>query len=418
MKQPRGAGSLWTALHRSVFGVVGRIVDLLLVAVPPGRRATIAGWPDTEGNSIEVLRRLLIADDRPVTWLVADISMAPFWALSDISAAKNLQLRRKRSIGGIFAYLRSDVVFFTHGLYQSRPSRRGRVFVNLWHGDGPKGHRLPGGTTIACDVLVSGTQLWGHLKANQFAGHDLRILVVGNPRIDQYDRPAPAAALRLLGLEPDRPIVAWLPTFRSALRVGPRAGWKDVGDEARGAPGGAKPHWRTVAAAAAERGVQVVVKPHPLDHESYEEYGFLALNDRALADAGVGLYQLLARADALITDYSSVWTDYLVLDRPLAFYMPDYAAYENGRGFNIDNLPDVIPGPVLESTEDWLGWIDKIAEHTDLWAGQRAHSATSIGLVQSLGASQRVLDAVLGADQIDVCLSGEAGAAVLHGDST
>ena len=34
---------------------------------------------------------------------------------------------------------------------------------------------------------------------------------------------------------------------------------------------------------------------------------------------GTTLYGLLARSSALVTDYSSVWTDYLTLDRPIAF---------------------------------------------------------------------------------------------------
>ncbi|PSU14314.1 teichoic acid biosynthesis protein F [Photobacterium gaetbulicola] len=52
-------------------------------------------------------------------------------------------------------------------------------------------------------------------------------------------------------------------------------------------------------------------------------------------------------SDALITDYSSVFFDYAILNRPIFFYMYDRAVYEKDvRGFYIDIDQD-LPGPIF-----------------------------------------------------------------------
>lgn len=52
-------------------------------------------------------------------------------------------------------------------------------------------------------------------------------------------------------------------------------------------------------------------------------------------------------ANALITDYSSVFFDYAILNRPIFFYMYDRELYEKDvRGFYIDIDHD-LPGPIF-----------------------------------------------------------------------
>jgi CDP-glycerol glycerophosphotransferase len=51
---------------------------------------------------------------------------------------------------------------------------------------------------------------------------------------------------------------------------------------------------------------------------------------------------LLIASDALITDYSSVMFDFMLLDRPCFIYAPDYGEYvkkERNTYFKIDELP-------------------------------------------------------------------------------
>ena len=60
--------------------------------------------------------------------------------------------------------------------------------------------------------------------------------------------------------------------------------------------------------------------------------------------------ELMLVSDVLVTDYSSAIYEFALLGRPMAFFAPDYDAYEKERGFYFDYRTGV-PGPVFETTD-------------------------------------------------------------------
>ena len=71
----------------------------------------------------------------------------------------------------------------------------------------------------------------------------------------------------------------------------------------------------------------------------------------------------LYHSDALITDYSSVWIDYLILQRPLLFYyVDDYEKNDVGVLYDIKEEP---PGPICYSENDLFVEIQKIKLNYD-----------------------------------------------------
>lgn len=55
--------------------------------------------------------------------------------------------------------------------------------------------------------------------------------------------------------------------------------------------------------------------------------------------------ELLLVADMLITDYSSVFFEYLLVDKPIVFFAPDYESYYEKRGFYLNYRE--LPGQVV-----------------------------------------------------------------------
>ena len=81
--------------------------------------------------------------------------------------------------------------------------------------------------------------------------------------------------------------------------------------------------------------------------------GAVILTNDELAAAGVQLYELIGASSGLLTDYSSVWIDYLSLDRPIGFVVPDELGYAAGRGFTPpDALDSVCPGVRLVDIDE------------------------------------------------------------------
>ena len=66
--------------------------------------------------------------------------------------------------------------------------------------------------------------------------------------------------------------------------------------------------------------------------------------------------ELMLVSDVLVTDYSSAMYEFALLERPIAFFAPDHAAYEGERGFYLD-WPDDLPGPVFETTDGLAAWL-------------------------------------------------------------
>ena len=90
--------------------------------------------------------------------------------------------------------------------------------------------------------------------------------------------------------------------------------------------------------------ITVVVKPHPQDAESRRIPGALVVTNDDLSAVGLQLYELIGASRGLLTDYSSVWVDYLALDRPVGFVVPDEDDYTRGRGFDPPDAPRLAAG--------------------------------------------------------------------------
>ena len=97
----------------------------------------------------------------------------------------------------------------------------------------------------------------------------------------------------------------------------------------------------------------VVFKPHYLIVNKYE-------NNDDLKDflfsipPNAEINELYVISDCLITDYSSVFYDYAVLNRPMYFYMYDLDEYrEELRGFYLDIYTE-LPGKIFEYETDLL----------------------------------------------------------------
>lgn len=74
-------------------------------------------------------------------------------------------------------------------------------------------------------------------------------------------------------------------------------------------------------------------------------------------------YEVLAAADVLITDYSSVFFDFAASRKKIVLHCPDIASYTASRGFNMD-IRD-LPFPITETEEDLIFELHRGKEYDD-----------------------------------------------------
>lgn len=85
---------------------------------------------------------------------------------------------------------------------------------------------------------------------------------------------------------------------------------------------------------------------------------------------------LLAACDMLMTDYSSIFVDYLLLNRPIVFYPFDCVEYQNYRGlvFDLYDKCDA-PGPIISSLGEITEYMQSVQDGCDLYAEYRNSAA-------------------------------------------
>lgn len=80
--------------------------------------------------------------------------------------------------------------------------------------------------------------------------------------------------------------------------------------------------------------------------------------EKCLIPNSVATNRILAIADVLITDYSSIFFDFLATGRPVLFHTPDYSEYGSNRGFYIE-LED-LPGPTSHNLAELAMQLESI----------------------------------------------------------
>ena len=273
------------------------------------------------------------------------------------------------SIQGIRQALSAGVWFTSAGLpaYGTGLHKK-RLIINLWHGVPLKKIALldPNlkkaariyfkkifSENYTC-ILTTSHELIP-LMARSFAVSEDKIKVWGQPRNDGLFQKNDCR--EILGqLFPDLPeytkTVLYAPTFRDYGQV-QLFPFKDFDQ-------------KQLEAFLEEKNMLLFIRTHVAEQGSAAPYlgkriRFLG-NEQAEDVTGI-----LNIFDCLITDYSCIYIDYLLTDKPMIFLPYDRQQYLDGRGMNFD-YDDVTPGPKPETFNDFL---DALSPKEDFWKSER-----------------------------------------------
>ena len=273
------------------------------------------------------------------------------------------------SIQGIRQALSAGVWFTSAGLpAYGIGLHKKRLIINLWHGVPLKKIALldPNlkkaariyfkkifSENYTC-ILTTSHELIP-LMARSFAVSEDKIKVWGQPRNDGLFQKNDCR--EILGqLFPDLPeytkTVLYAPTFRDYGQV-QLFPFKDFDQE-------------QLEAFLEEKNMLLFIRTHVAEQGSAAPYlgkriRFLG-NEQAEDVTGI-----LNIFDCLITDYSSIYIDYLLTDKPMIFLPYDRQQYLDGRGMNFD-YDDVTPGPKPETFNDFL---NSLSPKEDFWKSER-----------------------------------------------
>lgn len=261
-----------------------------------------------------------------------------------------------------------------------------QILVNLWHGSGVKAHdyydyELSLSQANKLDRYFSQVDLMcvhsldDRFKLSAMLGCDLRkIYVTGQPRLDfvslSDDR------TKLMSLFGERiakfdKLIFFAPSFRANMSS--HAGkilsenifrLNDY-DDAR------LEHFLV------ENNAAIIYKLHPVEQTAFSGRVFdlngrcFELTDEMLLNNDVRYDEILGNFDAMISDYSSIVFDYLLLNRPVLYLIPDYDEYKQSKGFVFNNIDTFMPGRKAFSFDDMIYGLSDAIRNPEQYEDER-----------------------------------------------
>lgn len=274
-----------------------------------------------------------------------------------------------------FHYLTSRVIFFSYGAnrFQCVPTKK-QMVINLTHGMPAKkfGYCLNEKSAypeekcythviIASPFFKDAFRKAWHCSEEQF-------VVAGAPRIDLlFQSVSEEKIVKLLGKRFDNHVV-FLPTFRNSDSLG-------VHKHACEFPVISENNIAELNSFLCRMNTCLIVKLHHAQAEleiassEYSNVKFLLNSDLQRYD--IALYSLLGYSDALISDYSSVYIDYLLLNKPVGFVLDDLEEYKKTRGFLMEPIENYLPGAHIYTISDFVSFINDVIIKDDAYAEKR-----------------------------------------------
>ncbi|RKR73339.1 glycosyltransferase [Frondihabitans australicus] len=279
--------------------------------------------------------------------------------------------------------------------------RPGQVYVNTWHGtplktmgnDMPDGGREGGNTLrnfLQADFLLSQNAFMtdtmyasAYRLRGQFAG---RVIEEGYPRVDRQDlsaaeHDAVLARLESAGLRVrSRRVVLYAPTWHGDRFADPAddvAALLDRVERLQSLLG---------------EGFAVLLKTHQILERYVSTTAGLAA---VLVPSNLPTNLVLGVTDTLITDYSSIFFDFLATGRRIVFHVPDEEEYDAARGRYFGD--DALPGPVTADVDDLARMVAAAPDDPRLRADVRDEWQRRF-TPHGPGATRRVVDIVFRRD--------------------
>jgi len=108
--------------------------------------------------------------------------------------------------------------------------------------------------------------------------------------------------------------------------------------------------------------------------------------------------RLLPFVDVLVTDYSSIYHDFLLLDRPILFIPYDYDEFESDFGFGYDYYKN-LPGPTAETFEEFLEHFNSAVQGQKVNSDQGEKLKNKLHQFHDSGSCQRTWEAICGVSE-------------------
>ena len=307
---------------------------------------------------------------------------------------QGIPVEKSNSLKGILIQLRAEFVILTSGKYdvnQNFITSKTKT-IQLWHGIPLKKivfdtylnkiyNRLVKylfflpvlKNLLNFDMIISTSEFLKERFSGAFNLPERQTPITGYPRNDIFFKPES---------KPNKEkIILYAPTHRNEGMGDKLPEYLSMGELGK------------VNEAIKILNVKLYIKLHYCEEEMLGDIDFsniVILKSDPLFD----IQEFLCKTDILITDYSSIYFDFLLLDRPIIFFAYDLEDYkQNDRGL-YESYEDVTPGDIVETWDQVLSGIARDLKNPDKFSKERKLFCDKCWDYKDGNSSQRVYEAI------------------------
>ena len=330
-----------------------------------------------------------------IVWLVND-SYIPK-DIEELQKEFRIKVIKLKSLLGILNYMTSKYVFYTHGALNGIECLDKQIIVNLWHGMPLKKIGYLDNKTKE-DVAhftytIATSEEFQTVLSKVFGVDKDKVLITGLPRNDRMNKNR--EILKKLGINEQEynKKILWMPTFRKSS-VGDKR--SDGISKDGQLPLLSNEELKDFNIYLNDNKILLIVKLHPMDSLQKKDFHELSnirifVNDD-FKNIEEQLYSIFKEIDALITDYSSVYFDFMILNKPIGFIMDDLGEYTSSRGFVFEDIYSWIPGPIIKDVSQLHNFVSQISNNIDDYKDVRERVNTKTNKYSDFNNTERLFD--------------------------
>lgn len=373
--------------------LVRKVLSYINKLVPKMDKITFHSFPDISDNSKAIFDCCInnqVNKSKKIIWLVEEVNESVKFNI------ENVKVVPRKSLKGMFHFFTSKYVFHTTGLYYNMTPAKGQTIISLWHG-------MPLKTIGLLDEIsreiykefdfsytIATSKFYKKIMKDAFGCEDEEVLVLGQPRNDKLFSDKDIKSK--INITNYNKLIIWMPTYRKSTSGQIR----EEGIKSETGISFLNNNELSLLDDFLNKiNNYMIIKIHPmqkLDNSLGSKLkNILIIENDFFRDKDIELYELIGQTDILLTDYSSVYLDYLIKNRPIGFVFNDMKEYKESRGFICKDPMEIMPGKIINSLLDLKIFIDDINNGNDEFRDDRIRINQLINEYNDSSSSERIL---------------------------
>ncbi len=371
--------------------IVSCFLGKISAFIPQRKVLCFDSYPDYTDNPYALFMHIIHDEtfkDFKCVWLIGRTEKYNYYKNIIKKDLDKVLVVKKRSLEGMYYMLICRFYFCSHGLSHTLIFKQKKPkIINMWHGMPLKAigamDDVFGSTYENSDIMVATNDFFADILSKCFLLSREKVLSIGQPRNDLFNCSTNFFDLYKVNKGNYSSIGAWLPTFRKNAYTENRTD----GTYLEGHISFFSPQMLIRLDKDLQlRNALLIIKLHPMD--AMNSYNFPQYENIIIVKNNSPLFQLypmLGKMDYLLTDYSSVFVDFDILNKPIGFTINDLEEYRNNRGFIVEDVEEFIGGPIISTYELMLNFLDKYKD-------MRINTGTKYNKYKDFNSSKRLLD--------------------------